>query len=57
MKTYTKTSLRAAYKVVEEMMKNDEVVRASYKNSFQTVLNIIAKEYIKIDVDENNLNF
>ena len=57
MKTYTKTSLRAAYKVVEEMMENDEVVRASYKNSFQTVLNIIAKEYIKIDVDENNLNF
>ena len=52
MKSYDKISLRAAYKVVEDLM-NSDVVRSSYKNSFKTVLNIMAEEYIKIDLGEN----
>ena len=53
MKRYTKTDLKVAYKVIEEMIKNDEVVRASYKNAFRTVLNVISNEYIKFDLIEN----
>lgn len=53
---YTKQSLRIAYKVIEEMMKNDEVIRVSYKNAFRTVLNTISNEYIKIDLNKNESN-
>lgn len=55
MKTYTKISLRIAYKVVEELM-NGDVVKASYKNAFRTVLNTISNEYIKIDLTKNKSN-
>lgn len=55
MKTYTKISLRIAYKVVEELM-NSDVVKASYKNAFRTVLNTISNEYIKIDLTKNKSN-
>lgn len=52
---YTKQSLRIAYKVVEELM-NGDVVKASYKNAFRTVLNTISNEYIKIDLSKNESN-